>query len=100
MMNAPTGLQRARHLAQRGVLVRHKVEHTIGDDHVCPAVLNWQGLTETLAKLNVIHSRRRGAGACFENHSRRHVDADNATLRTDYLRGDEAVDTATAADID
>ena len=38
---------------QRGVLVGHEVQHTVGDDHVCPAVANGQAFAEAFEKLDV-----------------------------------------------
>src|SRR5438128_1298337 len=39
-LEPPAGLEHARHVAQRGVLVGHQVEHAVGDHHVGPAVFD------------------------------------------------------------
>jgi hypothetical protein len=49
------GLQDARHLEQRGFLIRHQVEDAVGDDHVRPATGDGQRLAIPFAELDVVY---------------------------------------------
>ncbi len=99
-LDAPAWLQHSHDLLVGPYLVGHKVDHTVGDNHIGPPVGDGQGLGQPLPELDVGEAGFRRGGAGPLEHRRRPVHADNAALRTHGARRDQTVHAGTGSDVD
>src|SRR4051794_21733722 len=81
------------------MLVRHQVEHAVADDHVRPAILNWQSFGGALAELYVVSPDLRCRPTRLVEHRGGHVYADPLAGWTHHRRGYQAVDPRATTDI-
>ena len=96
----PTRLQHAERLAEHLRLVRHQVDHAVGDDHVARPVGDRQMLEFAQPELDIARADARRIVARLGQHLVGHVDADHPALGSDLPGGEQAVEAGTAAEID
>ena len=94
-----TWTQHAVDLGEHRLFVGAKVDHTVGDDHIRPSVLDRQALGEALAKLDVTELKFFGGGSRLGEHLGGHVDPDHPAGQTNLGSGNERVKARAGTDV-
>jgi len=92
--SVPPGRQHPHDLAEGLFFICAEVDHTIGNNHVGPAVFHRHILNQAFAEFDIAGIHRLGRGAGFRQHPLGHIDADHLAARPDLGCGDETVEAA------